>query len=307
MVYSAISDSDNTVSQFTRRESIKLSHSGALTDYQKKITIPYKSAMQADFDDIRFVTSAGEHIPYWLESKTNSSTADVWIMNDYVTGDTYIWMYYGNSGLSSGSDGDDVFELHDDFEGTSLDTAKWEEIGTGGVSVSDSECHITGNGCGGSHGHRGIIGKTAYGYGYAVEFMVKTDSIAGNSWGGWSSIDNVNSVRVIEGSTDNAYYAQTESGGIYAYSIALDTQYHRISISRVSSSSIKYDYDYGEDPYELTNTTYIPTVDLLPQLTNWIPGVDSWVDWVIIRKYTSTEPTYVIGAEQHQRRVPQIM
>ena len=109
MVYSAISDDSNTISQFTRRKQIKLTHSGVLTDHQHYNTFDYEPAMLNNFNDIRFTTQSGEHIPYWIEIKIDEISAKVWFMNDYVDGDTHIWMYYGNSGLSAGSSGSDVF------------------------------------------------------------------------------------------------------------------------------------------------------------------------------------------------------
>ena len=105
---------------FASAQKMILSHSGVLSDYQIKLTIPHESTMQVDFDDIRFTTFTGTHIPHWIESKTDSITADVWIKNDYLDGDTDIWWYYGNAGLSSESDihnrsaglGDDFNEYH---------------------------------------------------------------------------------------------------------------------------------------------------------------------------------------------------
>ena len=98
-----------TPNTFTNRKAITISHSGVLTDYQTKLTIAYESEMLSNFDDIRFVTDSGAHVPYWIESKTDSTTADVWIKSDLSDGDTTVWMYYGNDGLSSGSDDTDIF------------------------------------------------------------------------------------------------------------------------------------------------------------------------------------------------------
>jgi len=62
------------------RKSITVNNSSGstLTDYQVKIDVTYDSDMQADFDDLIFTTSDGSTlIDYWLESKTDSTTATV--------------------------------------------------------------------------------------------------------------------------------------------------------------------------------------------------------------------------------------
>lgn len=115
MPYSIESDGIGTITQFTRRKRIKLSHSGILSAYQIKLTIAYEAVMQANFNDIRFVNEAGAHCPCWVESKIDGLTADVWAKCDLVDGDTYIWMYYGNAGAASDWDGNATFQ--DFFEG----------------------------------------------------------------------------------------------------------------------------------------------------------------------------------------------
>lgn len=151
MVYLALSDDSSTESQFTRRKKITITTSGTSTPvgYQIKFTIDFESEMQADFEDIRFNTQAGEYIDYWVESYTASTTAIVWVeLPDAITdpGSDYIWMYYGNISLSDGSDVGDTFVFGDDFPGSSLDTGKWTEQlkGTGGsIVVSGGECALT--------------------------------------------------------------------------------------------------------------------------------------------------------------------
>ena len=119
MVYSALSDS-TTTSQFTRRKKIHINSSadGALTAFQIKLTIAYETVMQADFEDIRFSELDGSYIYHWIESKTDSTTADMWIKTDVPASDGKdIYILYGNSLLSDGTDGENTFEFFDDFTG----------------------------------------------------------------------------------------------------------------------------------------------------------------------------------------------
>ena len=107
---------------WSNRKNITLTGgaSGAQTDYQLKLTIPYDSDMQTDFDDLRFTESDGTTlIDAWLESKTDSSTADIWVEfpttpANGITEDYYI--YYGNSGVSNIWNGNNTFIKFEDFE-----------------------------------------------------------------------------------------------------------------------------------------------------------------------------------------------
>ncbi len=128
--------------EYARRKSITLSNSGsALTNYQIEVDVTYDSDMQADFDDIRFTGSDGAtELDFWLESKTDSTSAVFWVeVPSIPNGNSTIYMYYGNSSVTSSSNGDNTFLLFDDFNGTSLDTNKWtitKQMGTGTITVT---------------------------------------------------------------------------------------------------------------------------------------------------------------------------
>jgi hypothetical protein len=66
---------------YTKRKPITITNSdSALTDYQVKLDITYDSDMQPDFDDLRFTSGDGTtELSYWLESKTDSTSAIVWV------------------------------------------------------------------------------------------------------------------------------------------------------------------------------------------------------------------------------------
>ncbi|MBP6855670.1 MAG: DUF2341 domain-containing protein [Candidatus Pacebacteria bacterium] len=106
---------------WTKRKPITITGStaGAQTNYQVKITVTYDSDIQADFDDVRFTDSDGTTLlNYWLESKTDSTTADFWVevLSIPAYPDTAtVYMYYGNSGASSASNGANTFISGTDF------------------------------------------------------------------------------------------------------------------------------------------------------------------------------------------------
>ncbi len=106
-----------SMNSFSYRKTLTINNNSgtSLTDYQIPITVAYSNHMQSNFNDIRFVDSNNNILPYWIESKTDSSTAYVWIkvnLPNYgssPTGDNIVYMYYGNSSLISASDVNKTF------------------------------------------------------------------------------------------------------------------------------------------------------------------------------------------------------
>jgi hypothetical protein len=103
---------------FARRVEVTIKeNSGALlTDYQVKVTVPFDTDMQPDFDDIRFVDTA--ELSYWRNSYTSSGSATFWVKVPSIpaSGTKTIYMYYGNATVSTTSDIHAAFIWGDDFE-----------------------------------------------------------------------------------------------------------------------------------------------------------------------------------------------
>ncbi|MCK5686205.1 DUF2341 domain-containing protein, partial [bacterium] len=100
-----------------RRKLLINNTNGALTGFQTKLKVFWYPDMKDDFGDIRFRTPDGTEVKYWIEKKIDKEYANVYVKVDLAaSGDTDFWMYYGNSGASSESNGSDVMYLFDDFE-----------------------------------------------------------------------------------------------------------------------------------------------------------------------------------------------
>ena len=125
---------------------IKISNpSSGLTNYQIKIELnennfPF-SKCRDDGDDIKFFSDNGKILSFWIES-WSSSSATIWVKIDEILAyaDKIIWLVYGNSSASSVSDGDDTFELFDDFEGISFYSGSWTTKATMTHAVADVPC-----------------------------------------------------------------------------------------------------------------------------------------------------------------------
>ena len=115
-------------SSWLKKRPILINNTGnatVLTNYQVKLNVTYDSDMQADFDDIRVINdTSGAAVPYWIESKVNSSYANVWFNASSIpasvwTNSTY-YLYYGNAAVSDGGSGNNTFILY-----TGLKTADY--------------------------------------------------------------------------------------------------------------------------------------------------------------------------------------
>ena len=87
-------------------------NSNTLTDYQIAINLTYDSNMKSDFSDLRFTwynssSNSEIEIPYWIESYTPSSYAEVWVKVPYIKANGYetVYVYYGNPSANSKSNG----------------------------------------------------------------------------------------------------------------------------------------------------------------------------------------------------------
>ena len=124
---------------------------GAGTNYQIEINVHYgygidagrdvycEEKCQPDFDDIRFTDNDGiTLLDYWTESVVDSNVSTFWVeVADDLSVDTTICMYYGNSTVSSLSNGTATFIFFDDYENNNLD--RWDGTTGAGYSCSTDQ------------------------------------------------------------------------------------------------------------------------------------------------------------------------
>jgi hypothetical protein len=86
---------------------------------------------RADFGDIRFTRSdETTQLDYWIE-EISGDVATIWVEIPSVPaspGSTTVYIYYGNSGASTTSNGVNTFPLFDDFLGTDLSAAWTKDL-----------------------------------------------------------------------------------------------------------------------------------------------------------------------------------
>ena len=93
------------------------------TNYPVVITLPYVSGMQSNFADVRFTDSSGTTtVPYWIQSTNPGVSATIWINIPSLpsSGSVTLYMYYGNSGVTTTSSSVGMFSFNEDFESNNL-------------------------------------------------------------------------------------------------------------------------------------------------------------------------------------------
>jgi hypothetical protein len=128
------------LSGYSKRKELVLTGgaSGALSDFQLSIAVSYEAAMQGDFDDIRFTQSNGTtEIDAWLETKTDDTSATVWVEFPSTPANTVeqdYYMYYGNGSAVSDWDIANTFIFGNEFDSLTA----WSTV-SGTPSVSGGE------------------------------------------------------------------------------------------------------------------------------------------------------------------------
>ncbi|BFT94095.1 hypothetical protein MNSC_01030 [Minisyncoccus archaeophilus] len=283
-----------------KKRSIAISNLSGLnlTDYQVSVTIPHDSDMRNDFGDLRFFMSDGTPLSYWLESKTDGLVANYWIKVPLIpsTGTT-AYVKYGNSSMSDQSSGRVVFDFFDDFSGTAL-SYQWISNGSLSSSVSNGNLNITRIGTD-TQGHLYNNGKTFLNQ--AMRIKAKANNAYSTQWT-WAHFGfmNLSSSYVLIGS----YYA-TNAMGVTTYSAAgvggsqlginiMPNEYHLFDILW-TPSKVTYVFDKNVTKEVTTN---IPSTPLYPGFRHQSNAGDLSIDWILVRKHSSSEPSVSIGAEQ---------
>ena len=105
--------------------------------------------VKSDGSDIRIADQNYAQLYFWIEEFDYSGKyAVIWVKVEAGTSELYIIYGNANALLSTYNDGEQVFEFFDGFEGTELNTNKWEyggKAGTWKLEVSNSILELYGN------------------------------------------------------------------------------------------------------------------------------------------------------------------
>jgi len=242
------------------------------------------------------LTIDDEVIPYWVEQwRRPSGKARIWTKLDLsASGSETIKLYYGGF-WDNPPNGNNVFELFDDFDGDDLDTDKWTHVADT-VSFSNNNILLSGDGQ--------IESVQSFGSGYIFEsrcYATEQDSNFLRLY-----IDSDNFVELGNSDADEAdnfekIRLRTKESGTY-YDISdekLDFRgvHKRYKLKRRDNNYIDA---YQEDDFIGTQSTHILSGDMKLRFNVWDSSQNStlYLDWVFVRKYTANEPSVSVGSEQ---------
>ena len=269
-----------------------------LTDYQVKIELNSTNfsnwdALRDDGIDIYFTLSDGTtEIPFWREKfdKINKK-ATFWVKVPSISANSYtiIKMYFSNLDETvDKSNGTTTFEFFDDFEGGSLDTAKWNSDG-GSISLNNGILEFSG-----------------------VDNRLRSNTSFSNSIlkCKFKAVDSSpeSSVGFLEppASTNSWYYNDARFyNGLSNYQInkdgttiiwdstgfVPDGDWHNVGII-YSQSKVEFFID-GNSYFTYTDAGNIPTVDLSAGFRS-NNNVTVYSDYIFVRKYADQDPTFTI-------------
>jgi hypothetical protein len=300
--FALISDTSANPSWLTGwdyRTQITVTNANA--DYQTKLTVYYGSGTDgnntvycsshcnADFSDLRFTGSDEVTLlDYWVESYTASTSAVVWVQDD-ATPSTTCYMYYGNAGASSLSNGTTTFLFFDDFSG---DLSQW----SGDIAYASINSGIL------SLVSTTSIDHKIYSAAQSGDIAVRTRANLNYHKASFVglALSNVTHYALVF-TFDSGYYNYFQTSDDTPVTISntdLDGgNYHIYDVCRVLTGTdtirgYKDGVQLGSD-----STSHVPT-DGLRDLIRAYSGATTYVDWTLIRKCFSTEPTWSFGAEE---------
>ncbi len=280
-------------------------HQGSGTDTGNDVYL--SDHCEDDFGDVRFTDSDGTtELDYWLESYTNGDEATFWVevADDLSSSNATIYIYYGNSGASTTSNGANTFpDLFTHFPGDSLPSG-WEIDGdtVGSMVIENSLLKLTARKeASGSWLKRGVKTSSSV-WTNDRALMYRIDSInyypavtdrrrwflggeGGNfylefqSWG--------DKIRVRDYNLYDEYSPCDFVGGEVVW-LAKESGNDGVAYFYVDGNLVDV-IDNGLHPsYAFSNFTVLFNVQVG---SNAMPDVDyTYIDWVAIRKFVFPEP-----------------
>jgi prepilin-type N-terminal cleavage/methylation domain-containing protein len=279
------------------KKTITLS-AGLTQDYQIKLTIPFgaggcESHCNANFSDLRFASTSGTVLNYWIESYTASTAATVWVKA--LNGSSSLNMYYGKTGTTTTANGDNTFEFFDDFTGSTINSAKWS-VG-GSHPVSNSILTVTYSSS--TSPYWIIRSIDTFGVNYALRVNAKFTSLGSYANFAFSSTDisypydtgvymNYPTANVVNFFSRNPH---PNTAAVNAGTVTT-TDYHIYDVKRNGTVADDFAID---NVNKGSNSTSVPVGTY--GLSFFGQSQSYYVDWVLVRKYQSSEPTPSYGGE----------
>jgi hypothetical protein len=272
------------------------------SNHPAKITVPYSSGMRADFGDVRFYDENLNLIPYWTETYSLSTDATVWLKvpSLMASGTTTVFMTYGNTTISTASDGEAVFDFFDDFN--SFDATKWTQ-GTIAATSGTNWSYYGGALIGGNI-NRYQQSLATFSGAKIVETRQKGSAVNNN---GYTTIglrvSNNNGASILHHRAGNRVYTRSDAAWMNHESASYMLDEWVRNVIR-HSGSLAYYKRYNSAGIDLLNVSR--GIGPLSGERVWLGARQDngaynqnfsaeW-DWTFVRQYIATEPSFTFGS-----------
>lgn len=286
---------------YKRQINITETSGSTLNNYSILLYIPYDSGMNSDFSDLRF-TNDGENteLNYWIENKSDSNYAYVWVKIPTLTASsvTSIYMYYGNSGASSNSNGEDTFLWFDSGEVNKV--ANYTLSGTGGggsyLDWDSGNNHyvVTGDSSGYDHIWYVDLGiSTGFEYRGSVKMNANTECGSGIGFDFYNGAYHMLRYNSGCGGYTGLSLGYTPSNLVeYKYGTTPNTNWNDYKVTRIGTNITSYlnGVQVGSNSAVVTGNGF--------GMTTRMNSNNAYFKDMIVRPLASSEPTYTIGDEQ---------
>ncbi len=310
-------------SSWEYKRPVVINSSNNLTYYQVAINVTYDPDMQPDFDDLRFTNEEETaELSYWIESKSNGNWAYVWVKVDSIdtNNGTQAYMYYGNAGATSRSNGTATFYFFDDFEDNSLDSARWDNYTNSGGTITETGGELQIYNAGNKSSYAGVETHNNFSTGKAIRTRAKQDygkldryvKMGFNSYGTSYSTDtyfcSFMDLTGTAGNTQMYIYAKDESAATYsAFYTFGGPSYSLIELRRTNGRAefvVNGSSKLNHTTNIYTGNTKLKFVRDGNTVTTPVAGTD-YYDWILLRQFNPPEPTYSIGNEETKPAPPE--
>ncbi|WP_281085505.1 DUF2341 domain-containing protein [Methanosarcina acetivorans] len=164
-----------------------------------------------DYGDVRFTDVTGAKLAYYLWPDYTSEQARFCVRIENTDQPGTLTICYGNPGITTTSNGNATYFLFDQFDGTVLDTTKWELVQNNGISVSSGGLHISS----GTGNFAEIFSRTTVPSGIILQFRIQSKTYSTSvGFGNRDYTDNGSSIGLEN--YDSSYNSAIYSGEAYS-------------------------------------------------------------------------------------------
>jgi len=251
----------------------------AETNINFEITVLKESAMEDDFADIRFTESDDTQLDQFRYSYSSGVSAVYFIKVPTLPADgKTIRMYYGNSGASLLSSGEDTFPLFDNFvgsDGDPPDATKWTisdndyvKIDTNNLWMRVTWLNLDQN----------CTSIQEFGAGYSVRMKFKKED--GGTGRVKCGINNEYYYHTNNSTDTTHWFYKAESTAAPANG---DDASHVVEIKRVDSELVRYYFDETED-WDKDTSDDSADKKIILRMIGTNPSDPFWCDWIFAYK-----------------------